>query len=334
MRAAPVKLARISRYVSRSIRRRAISSSWDAFSSAAAGEYEGCTSTYVVSGPFRQSRDSPSPPSALPAKYVPDAFRDWDRTLYDWQTQASTLVSAGGTQAVSTRVKRLFPIVGCEADAVAFVEEPEAGAPGSIALAWSPDGSYARAPASLGTSSTSSGRIEACFALPAGEDLGGVALGGTNRRRVRIVHDLSLLKSGDGRFSIDVHLETWEGPFVNGASLRSCGASIASFAEKAPLSSDVELGRSRWAAVPNGVELGTTGEGFSLFTRLPLNAWSGLCISEAGSLLIESGLILGGGQSRLVSRQVYHPASPARPYHMHDFKFEGQFLGTELKIEF
>jgi hypothetical protein len=75
-----------------------------------AGEWEGVTVTFSADGS----------PEQLPEYYVPAAFRDWGVELHDWQTHVSTLADASGVKLV---VKRLMPTVGCEADAVAFVEE-------------------------------------------------------------------------------------------------------------------------------------------------------------------------------------------------------------------
>lgn len=44
---------------------------------------------------------------------------EWDVKVLDWHTQHSTLAGAEG---LSSKLKRLMPIVGCEADAVAFEE--------------------------------------------------------------------------------------------------------------------------------------------------------------------------------------------------------------------
>ena len=46
--------------------------------------------------------------------------REWGIKVLDWHTQHSTRADDGG---LSSKLKRLMPIVGCEADAVAFEEE-------------------------------------------------------------------------------------------------------------------------------------------------------------------------------------------------------------------
>ena len=46
--------------------------------------------------------------------------REWGVKVYDWHTQHSTIA---GPEGLTSQLKRLMPIVGCEADAVAFEEE-------------------------------------------------------------------------------------------------------------------------------------------------------------------------------------------------------------------
>ena len=46
--------------------------------------------------------------------------REWGIKVLDWHTQHSTQADANG---LISKLKRLMPIVGCEADAVAFEEE-------------------------------------------------------------------------------------------------------------------------------------------------------------------------------------------------------------------
>ena len=46
--------------------------------------------------------------------------REWGIKVLDWHTQHSTKADGAG---LLSKLKRLMPIVGCEADAVAFEEE-------------------------------------------------------------------------------------------------------------------------------------------------------------------------------------------------------------------
>ena len=56
----------------------------------------------------------------LPSYYVPDAYREWEVKVVDWTHMTSSLAEDDG---LLTAVKRFMPTVGCEADAVAYVDE-------------------------------------------------------------------------------------------------------------------------------------------------------------------------------------------------------------------
>jgi len=76
-----------------------------AFADAVSGEFEGHhISVDIRTGVIHE----------LPSHVVPDAFREWGVTLFDWQTQCSSTRSASGTYV---RDARFVPVVGCEADA-------------------------------------------------------------------------------------------------------------------------------------------------------------------------------------------------------------------------
>lgn len=90
------------------------SAAWASFVEAVSGEWDGVAASFNTQGE----------PLELPPYYVPGAFREWGVTLYDWQTQSSCAASSDG---LSYTVRKLFPTVGCEADAVAFEEEAVTG---------------------------------------------------------------------------------------------------------------------------------------------------------------------------------------------------------------
>lgn len=102
--------------------------------------------------------DAAGAPQPLPDRYVPGAFREWGVELSDWQTQCSSLCgrptphAAGGAgpgpagpgsapRTLHHSIKRLMPTVGCEADAVAFIED--------VQDVWRLDGGWVRANARL-----------------------------------------------------------------------------------------------------------------------------------------------------------------------------------------
>ncbi len=77
----------------------------------------------------------------------------------DWHTQTSSLASDEG---LLTKLKRLMPIVGCEADAVAFTEDRRAALqPEQGAQTMLPDGSYSTGPMALGDDLAA--RVEHCL---------------------------------------------------------------------------------------------------------------------------------------------------------------------------
>ena len=207
----------------------------------------------------------------LPREYVPDAFREWELSVRDWQTQCS--MNAVADSSLEYRVRRLLPSVGCEADATAFVDEavvgngsssssssssPSSSSPSSssaplLLLATAPDGGYVLVPSKLSlTSEGGAGkptRVEAC--LPLTES----ALGG-GRRRLRLVlfaaaapssSPLSLPASLE---TVEVHSETFDSPFcVSGATLSGCGGSVPQFSSKARTAAEELDGSLSWAPV-------------------------------------------------------------------------------------
>lgn len=80
---------------------------WAAFAKKVSGEWDGFGAEFTNQGK----------PIELPENVVPEAYREWEVKVFDWQTQCPTL--AQGDDAFSFMYKsiRLLPTVGCEADA-------------------------------------------------------------------------------------------------------------------------------------------------------------------------------------------------------------------------
>eukprot|EP00198_Chlamydomonas_reinhardtii_P004699 XP_001694035.1 predicted protein [Chlamydomonas reinhardtii] len=132
---------------------------WSAFASKAQGEWEGITVTFDASGAAQP----------LPDHYVPGAYRDWGVELFDWQSQSSCIVPQG--RSLRNIFKRLMPTVGCEADAIAFVEEAAdvwQADGGSLVKPVTPDGGYLAAPAQL-PADGGKVKLEGCVAAPGGK---------------------------------------------------------------------------------------------------------------------------------------------------------------------
>ncbi|GFR51305.1 hypothetical protein Agub_g13669 [Astrephomene gubernaculifera] len=218
---------------------------WHEFTKRVEGEWEGVTATFNSAGA----------PQPLPERFVPSAYKEWGVELFDWQSQCSSVIVASGNDGsqldLRNLLKRLMPRVGCEADAVAFVEE--------AADVWSADGggpvkpvaasgSYVAAPAELpaataaaastattdrGSSNSSSTqpKLEFCLASPSsspsGEQPGS---------RLRLV--LTLAQQGEGgQWQValaELSRETYDGPFNGGAELSGCAGGSAPFAQQVP----------------------------------------------------------------------------------------------------
>ena len=180
---------------------------------AVSGEWEGCCIS--INGTSGSKLE-------LPELYVPEAYREWGKKVYDWQTQTSCLVRDGTFRRLC---KRLMPTVGCEADAVAF-EEDSASVPLDLTGPLIPgaDGSYVLAPLALSSLNSLKVVMEHC--LPCD-----VSSSGTSdtamQSRFRVEHELRNWTTKPLGWSLDrvhVYHEEYEGPFNGGTELFACGA--------------------------------------------------------------------------------------------------------------
>lgn len=157
--------------------------------------------------------DAAGQPQQLPEHYVPSAYREWGVTLYDWQTDVSSCALPSAPGELELVCRRIMPTVGCEADAVAFVEQRAGGkpavfsrasnssfAPAMQLMACTARGCYMSAPHVLGPDD-SKAAVEVCL-VRTGADA-------PKAQRVRIVHNLQRdSQSGEWALhSVDVHNE-------------------------------------------------------------------------------------------------------------------------------
>jgi hypothetical protein len=207
--------------------------------------------TFDAAGPSREEAVA----RELPREFVPDAFREWELSVRDWQTQCSmsaTDSDDGSGESLEYRLRRLLPSVGCEADATAFVDEavvgnassssssstPSPSAPPRLLLATIPDGGYALVPSRL-SSSEGPTRVEAC--LPLSERAAG---GGRRRLRLVLLAPSSPPASPAAPLpasleAVEVQSETFDSPFcVSGATLSGCGGSVPQFSSKARIAAE------------------------------------------------------------------------------------------------
>ncbi|GIL74009.1 hypothetical protein Vretimale_5059 [Volvox reticuliferus] len=200
---------------------------WDAFANKVQGEWEGVTVTFNAEGSVQP----------LPERFVPGAYREWGVELYDWQSQSSCLVTQGPGTVRSLRniFKRLMPTVGCEADAIAYVEEAEdvwKADGGSPVKPVTPSGGYIAAPAKL----AGKAKVEVCLAAPASQ--------------TRLRATLTLMQHWESKqwqvTFVDLSRETYDGPFNGGVELSGCAGGGKPFA-KEPVTSSEQLS-GHWTA--------------------------------------------------------------------------------------
>ncbi|KAG2430547.1 hypothetical protein HXX76_010067 [Chlamydomonas incerta] len=259
---------------------------WSAFASKAQGEWEGITVTFEASGAAQP----------LPDRYVPGAYRDWGVELFDWQSQSSCTIPQG--RSLRNIFKRLMPTVGCEADAIAFVEEAAdvwQADGGSAVKPVTPDGGYLAAPAQL-PAGGGKVKLEGCVAAPGGKS------------RLRAV--LTLMQHWESKqwqvAFVDLSRETWYGEFNGGVELSGCAGGGRPFAKDAATAPEVLAGAWRaeaaesytYAASADGqLELvsgvlpvaSATGQPQLL---LPLGVWV-RCSAAGGDVELELGALRG-----------------------------------------
>ncbi|GAQ82273.1 hypothetical protein KFL_001060050 [Klebsormidium nitens] len=192
---------------------------WGAFCDKVSGEWEGYEVTFTsASG----SSWGECTAVELPYAVVPDAFREWEIRLFDWQTQCSSYGSKeDGT--VLFKLARLLPTVGCEADAatVHTVDEKTAdGRESSGPIAFLPDGSYSLSWPTASAEGGQKWQVEHGLV-----DSSGL------RIRVTLTLERPSMSAQPALTSVKVARERWDSAFEKGESLSSCGGKMRGFAD-------------------------------------------------------------------------------------------------------
>ncbi|GAB4853006.1 hypothetical protein Ancab_017195 [Ancistrocladus abbreviatus] len=108
---------------------------WLEFASKVSGEWDGHGADFTVEGKSIE----------LPESFVPEAYREWEVKVFDWQTQCPSPAQLEDF-VLSYGLIRLLPTVGCEADAATIYSSVErtVGGEGSnvFAFAYQSSGSY------------------------------------------------------------------------------------------------------------------------------------------------------------------------------------------------
>lgn len=171
---------------------------------------------------------------------MPEAFREWEVQVFDWQTQCPTLAEQEEC-LLSYKLIKLLPTVGCEADAATrySIDERNVGGSNSrvSAFAYQPSGSYValwpideKGPHKLM-------ELEHCLINPEEKE-----------SRVRIIQAVRIENEKMVLHSIRVFVEQWYGPFRNGDQLGGCAIRDSAFASTAALKASELVGVWQGAA--------------------------------------------------------------------------------------
>ncbi|XP_027365508.1 uncharacterized protein LOC113872278 isoform X2 [Abrus precatorius] len=275
---------------------------WSQFARRVSGEWDGFGADFNNEGKAIE----------LPESVVPEAYREWEIKLFDWQTQCPTLAEPEDHVLVYKSIQ-LLPTVGCEADAATrySVDERKVGGENSgvTAFAYQSSGSYVAV-----WQKDNLFELEYCLIHP--QDF---------ESRVRIIQLIRVLNNTKMVLqSIRVFREQWYGPFRNGDQLGGCAIRDSAFASTAPMiASDVA---GIWQGSKAVATFGTPNT--EIFRELlddqvqnsvrdgdnsillPKQLWCSLKQSMDGETLSEVGWLLDHGQA-ITSRCQF--SSTAKP---------------------
>lgn len=162
---------------------------------------------------------------------VPEAYREWEVKVFDWQTQCPTLASETGDPVLSYKLIKLLPTVGCEADAATrySVDKRTAGGKenAALALGYSVSGGYVAVWGVEGFGGKRELEVEHCLVVP-----------GNGEVRVRVVMVVRVEEARLEMAGVRVFSEKWYGPWRNGEQLGGCAVGESGFA----LGERVEVG--------------------------------------------------------------------------------------------
>eukprot|EP00252_Welwitschia_mirabilis_P006358 TRINITY_DN1720_c0_g2_i4.p1 TRINITY_DN1720_c0_g2~~TRINITY_DN1720_c0_g2_i4.p1 ORF type:complete len:374 (-),score=57.29 TRINITY_DN1720_c0_g2_i4:181-1302(-) len=210
---------------------------WRDFARHSTGEWDGYAAEFFSTGE----------PIELPESVVPEAFREWDVRVYDWQTQCSSLAD-NNTLSLRYKSVRLHPTVGCEADAATqySVDQRQIGGThnGALSFAFHSRGCYLAVWPVKGEQNRNNVSMypqRNCMQHSALEVEHCIVHGQNSEARVRIIQQISLQGNGEDQElelqlkRLTVHSEQWYGPFMDGEQLGGCAVNGSGFASTAPL---------------------------------------------------------------------------------------------------
>ncbi|XP_043712632.1 uncharacterized protein LOC122661334 [Telopea speciosissima] len=189
-----------------------ISSNWEVFAGNVSGEWDGHGADFTSEGK----------PIELPESVVPEAFREWEVQVFDWQTQCPTLANSE-ERILAYNLIKLLPTVGCEADAATRYSIDERNIGGTdnqvSGFAYHPSGCYVALWPLEDHGSYRLLELEHCLVDPRNRE-----------SRVRIIQVVRTDNTGSSLQNIRVFSEQWYGPFRNGEQLGGCALRDSGFA--------------------------------------------------------------------------------------------------------
>lgn len=274
----------------------AATSSWPEFARNVSGEWDGYGADFSSEGK----------PIELPEIVVPEAYREWEVKVFDWQTQCPTLAEPED-HTVAYKLIKLLPTVGCEADAATRYSIDERNIGGShnslAAFAYQSTGCYV----ALWPMEDGLFELEHCLIDPQNKE-----------SRVRIIQVLLLDNTRMVLQNIQVFCEQWYGPFRNGEQLGGCAIRDSAFASTDAMKSSEVVGV--WQAsssvasfhssqtnvfqeLVEGITQKSARDGDDLIL-LPKQLWCSVSEREDGDTCCEVGWLLDRGHA-MTSRCIF-----------------------------
>ncbi|KAK8622350.1 hypothetical protein V6N13_117271 [Hibiscus sabdariffa] len=217
----------------------AADNTWSEFSRNVSGEWDGFGADFSIEGN----------PIELPESVVPEAYREWEVKVYDWQTQCPTLAEPGENIMTYKNIK-LLPTVGCEADAATrySIDERNVGGIDNevSAFAYHSSGCYT---AVWPVANNGLLELEHCLINPRDRE-----------SRVRVIQVVRVDGTKFVLHSVRVFCEQWYGPFRNGDQLGGCAIRDSAFASTTATKVSDAVGV--WQG-PNAIaSFGSSGDNF------------------------------------------------------------------------
>ncbi|XP_062020223.1 uncharacterized protein LOC133736661 [Rosa rugosa] len=202
-------------------------SAWSEFARNVSGEWDGYGADFTTEGN----------PIELPERVVPDAYREWEVKVFDWQTQCPTLADPED-QVLAYKTIELLPTVGCEADAAtrySILERNVGGVNNKVsAFAYQASGCYVSVLPVEDKSLNKLLEVEYCLINPQDKE-----------SRVRIIQVIRIDNMKMVLQSLRVLCEQWYGPFRNGEQLGGCAIRDSAFASTPALEASKVVGTWR-----------------------------------------------------------------------------------------